>query len=111
MRRSNTSQPDDLAKVLRCSFLKGLDDKRWLEADLEKIVDIIIEMVLLTPRPTMHWSCQGALRTWQQLKSDDAKLFGQRMAAATSMCFQNKRQMSTGTKDPQRNEKSKPLTG
>eukprot|EP00438_Fugacium_kawagutii_P026679 Skav219937 [mRNA] locus=scaffold2879:8051:9157:+ [translate_table: standard] len=102
-RRSNSSTPEELAKVLKLCLPQGLDLK-YLHQSPDTVASnyesLVIEMMILSSRPTAGWITAGVLLAFQKVNSDEAKLFGQRLAAACQFCYQKKRQATTGKKLP-----------
>ena len=56
--------------------------------------DSIIEMVLLT----MGWIQAGALQAFQCNSAEEAKMFAQRLAGASALCFCKRLQVTSGSK-------------
>ena len=100
-RRSNTSTPEELAKVLKIYLPNGFGHE-YVAATNDGVVQhyeqLICEMLMLTPRPTCSWISKAVTLAYQQVKVEDARLFGQKLAQACQYCFQKKLQMTSGKK-------------
>ena len=101
VRRSNSSTPEELSKVLKTFLPNGLGDK-YLQANPEDVAiayeQIIVEMLMLSARPTQSWITSAVLKTYQTVGSSEAKSFGQQLAQTCQYCFRKKLQVTTGKK-------------
>ena len=101
VRRSNSSTPEELSKVLKMYMPNGIGDK-YLQANPEDVAiayeQIIVEMLMLSARPTQSWITSAVLKTYQTVGSSEAKSFGQQLAQTCQYCFRKKLQVTTGKK-------------
>ena len=108
VRRSNSSTPEELSKVLKTFLPNGLGDK-YLQANPEDVAiayeQIIVEMLMLSARPTQSWITSAVLKTYQTVGSSEAKSFGQQLAQTCQYCFRKKLQVTTWEKGVWCNEK------
>ena len=101
MRRSKSSTPEELSKVLKTFLPNGLGDK-YLQPNPEDVAiayeQVIVEMLMLSARPTQSWITSAVLKTYQTVGSSEAKSFGQQLAQTCQYCFRKKLQVTTRKK-------------
>ena len=101
MRRSKSSTPEELSKVLKTFLPHGLGDK-YLQPNPEDVAiayeQVIVEMLMLSARPTQSWITSAVLKTYQTVGSSEAKSFGQQLAQTCQYCFRKKLQVTTRKK-------------
>ena len=104
-RRSNSASPLDLGKALKLHFPTGLSkQQKWKTATCEEIVieyeDFLMEMILLSVRPTKTWILGACEQTFQKCDKDMWASFAQRFSEVASFCHRKKLRMKTGERMP-----------
>ena len=104
-RRSNSASPLDLGKALKFFFPTGLSRQQiWNKGTCEEIViqyeDFLMEMILLSVRPTKTWILGACEKTLQKCDKDICGSFAQRFSEVASFCHRRKLRMKTGQKFP-----------
>jgi hypothetical protein len=104
-RRSNSASPLDLGKALKFFFPTGLSRQQiWNKGTCEEIViqyeDFLMEMILLSVRPTKTWILGACEKTFQKCDKDICGSFAQRFSEVASFCHRKKLRMKTGQKFP-----------
>lgn len=104
-RRSDSASPLDLGKALKFFFPTGLSrQQKWNKGTCEEIViqyeDFLMEMILLSVRPTKTWILKACEKTFQKSDKDICGSFAQRFCEVASFCHRKKLRMKTGQKFP-----------
>ena len=101
MRRSNSSSPEELAKVLKLYLPHGIG-LDYLKPNPEEVAacyeSLVVEMLTLSARPTQCWISAACLLAYQKIDKAEAKTFGQRLCQCCQHCFNKKLQATTGKK-------------
>ena len=103
MRRSNSSSPEELAKVLKLYLPHGIG-LDYLKPNPEEVAacyeTVVVEMLMLSARPTQGWITAACLQAYQKIDKAEAKAFGQQLCHCCQHCFNKKLQATTGKKLP-----------
>lgn len=99
-RARNTASADELSLVLR-GAMGSLDAAKYLQPDLNMVCEhfeqVMAVVLRSTPRPTAGILATAAMKAFGA-SAEDAKSFGQRLAAAYSFCSQKCKSSSSGKK-------------
>ena len=104
-RRSNSARPLDLGKALKLFFPTGLSrQQKWNTGSSEETVieyeDFLMEMIMLSVRPTKTWIQAACEQAFQKCDKDICSSFAQRFSAVAGFCYSKKLKMTSGKKTP-----------
>ena len=103
-RRKNTAIVEDIVKVLRGSLPLGLKDKRYYEADPDKIAEhyetVMVDLLYVTARPQGTMLKEAAAQAWQETSVSEAAMWSNRICEAYSHCSNKLKNMVSGQKLP-----------
>ena len=99
----NVADSAMVCKALR-GCLRQLEALSFMSDDLEFVLknhgSTLVEVLLVTPRPTARVLAEGALLAFPSCTTSTAKVFGERLHAALHHCRMKAKQMTTGKRLP-----------